>query len=259
MPELLAHLTRFLAEERGRILLDNALGEGLDVAALLAKGVDARRRALAMNDRGARAPHRDAREGPRRAGRARIEERRIQIREEVAGIKVGARKDLERFVDDVDPAAARTSSTSAKARGAQAVPCPRSSRRRSSSGPRPRRKEIARQLEALAEKTIALVREDAHDDARARRRDARQRREAARRPGRHLPLRRRRGRARARSASADVREPDGRRRSSPSPARLLAHVRARQGRRRVQEAREGAGARGPARGGEEGRARSSTR
>src|SRR5690606_4473079 len=29
MPELLAHLTTFLAEERGRILLDNALGEGL--------------------------------------------------------------------------------------------------------------------------------------------------------------------------------------------------------------------------------------
>ena len=31
MPELLAHLTTFLAEERGRILLDNALGEGLNV------------------------------------------------------------------------------------------------------------------------------------------------------------------------------------------------------------------------------------
>ena len=45
LPELLAHLTRFLAEERGRILLDNALGEGLGVARLLAKGVDARRRA----------------------------------------------------------------------------------------------------------------------------------------------------------------------------------------------------------------------
>ena len=39
-------LTRFLAEERGRILLDNALGEGLNAAALLSKGVDARRRGI---------------------------------------------------------------------------------------------------------------------------------------------------------------------------------------------------------------------
>ena len=43
MPALLAHLTTFLAEERGRILLDNALGEGLAVGTLLGKGIDARR------------------------------------------------------------------------------------------------------------------------------------------------------------------------------------------------------------------------
>src|SRR5262245_25837116 len=41
MPELLDHLTRFLAEERGRILLDNALGEGSDAARLLRRGIDA--------------------------------------------------------------------------------------------------------------------------------------------------------------------------------------------------------------------------
>jgi len=46
LPELVAHLTRFLAEERGRILLDNALGEGLGIAQLLSKGVDARRRSI---------------------------------------------------------------------------------------------------------------------------------------------------------------------------------------------------------------------
>src|SRR6185295_13364788 len=42
MPEMLGHLTKFLAEERGRILLDNALGEGLASASMLKKGVDAR-------------------------------------------------------------------------------------------------------------------------------------------------------------------------------------------------------------------------
>src|SRR5262249_44993789 len=49
MPELLAHLTKVLAEERGRILLDNALGEGLEASRMLKKGVDARRRAVAMS------------------------------------------------------------------------------------------------------------------------------------------------------------------------------------------------------------------
>src|SRR4029077_4439005 len=48
LPELLDHLTRFLADERGRILLDNALGEGLGVSQLLSKGVDARRRSIQM-------------------------------------------------------------------------------------------------------------------------------------------------------------------------------------------------------------------
>src|SRR4029077_5190660 len=47
-PELLAYLTRFLAEERGRILLDNALGEGFTLSQLLSKGIDARRRSIQM-------------------------------------------------------------------------------------------------------------------------------------------------------------------------------------------------------------------
>src|SRR5208283_1009703 len=38
--DLVSYLTHFLAEERGRILLDNALGEGLGAAQLLSKGVD---------------------------------------------------------------------------------------------------------------------------------------------------------------------------------------------------------------------------
>src|SRR5262245_45447367 len=45
MPELVAFLRRFLAEERGRILLDNALGEGFEACRVLGRGIDARRRA----------------------------------------------------------------------------------------------------------------------------------------------------------------------------------------------------------------------
>ncbi|MEO6418761.1 MAG: dynamin family protein, partial [Polyangiaceae bacterium] len=100
MPQLVGHLTRFLAEERGRILLDNALGEGLNVSQLLLKGVDARRRAVGMKtdelERRIGLLSKDL------AGQAgTIEQRRMKIREDVNGIKVGGRKDLDRFVDDV--------------------------------------------------------------------------------------------------------------------------------------------------------------
>ncbi len=46
---LVDYLTRFLAEERGTILLNNALGEGLRACGLLTKALDARRRALSMS------------------------------------------------------------------------------------------------------------------------------------------------------------------------------------------------------------------
>jgi small GTP-binding protein len=160
MPELLAHLTNFLAEERGRILLDNALGEGLNVAALLGKGVDARRRSLAMKtdelERRIKMLEEDL------AGAAgTIEQRRIKIREEISGIKVSAQKDLDHFVEEtirqlpnvIDSAKREdlrkflpaflqdTFKTWAEAEG----------------------KDIGGKLEALAEKTIALIKEDAND------------------------------------------------------------------------------------------------
>lgn len=163
MPDLLAHLTTFLAEERGRILLDNALGEGLEAAALLKKGVDARRRAAIMSaeelSRRIEALEKDL------AGQSRtIEERRAGIREEAAAIRAWVRRDLDRFCDDtirqlpgvidqasgeeirtyIGPFLEKTFSVWAQAET----------------------KEIASALEALAEKTIALVREDAHDVAK---------------------------------------------------------------------------------------------
>ena len=167
MPELLAHLTTFLAEERGRILLDNALGEGLNVAALLGKGVDARRRSLAMKTdelerrikmleedlagRRARSSSAASRSAKRSAAsrsarrRTSIASSRTTIRQLPNVIDSAKREDLRKFLPGVP-------------RGH--VPA---------SGPRPRRKEIGGKLEALAEKTIALIKEDAHDADQARR------------------------------------------------------------------------------------------
>jgi ribosome biogenesis GTPase A/uncharacterized coiled-coil protein SlyX len=163
MPELIVHLTKFLAEERGRILLDNALGEGIEAARLLRKGVDARRRAIAMptEELGRRIEmlERDL------AGQSRtIEERRAGIREEVSAIRAWARRDLDRFVDDV------TRQLPEVIDGATAseikIYLGGFLERTFVVWAEAETREIAGALEELAEKTIALVREDAHDVAK---------------------------------------------------------------------------------------------
>jgi ribosome biogenesis GTPase A/uncharacterized coiled-coil protein SlyX len=163
MPELLAHLTKFLAEERGRILLDNALGEGLSSAAMLKKGIDARRRASAMSieelERRIALLEKDL------AGQSRtIEERRAGIREEVAAIRAWVKRDLDHFVEDTvkqlpDMIDQASGDELKKHLGAFLE-------KTLADWAQAETKEIAAALEALAEKTIALVREDAHDVAK---------------------------------------------------------------------------------------------
>jgi len=163
LPELLAHLTKFLAEERGRILLGNALGEGLNASALLQKGVDARRRAIAMKaeelDRRIAALEADL------AGQAQtIEQRRAAIREEITGIKVGAKKDLDRFVDDMIRQLPNVIDTAKAGDLKQFLPAYLEDEFKKWA--EAETKEIAAQLETLAEKTIALVREDAMESSK---------------------------------------------------------------------------------------------
>lgn len=163
MPELLAHLTNFLAEERGRIQLDNALGEGIDAATLLKKGVDARRRAVLMSteelNRRIEMIEKDL------AGQSKtIDERRIGIREETAAVKAWVRRDLDRFVEDV---CHQLPGMIDSASGEELkVFLGAFLERTFSEWAQAETKEIAEALEALAEKTIALVREDAHDVAK---------------------------------------------------------------------------------------------
>lgn len=163
LPELVAHLTRFLAEERGRILLDNALGSGLGVADLLSKGIDARRRSIQMKteeiDRRLAALEKDL------AGQAgTIEQRRMQIREDVSGIKAAARKDLDRFVDEVIRQLPNVIESAKPGELKKYLPAFLEDAYKQWA--EEETKEIAMQLEQLAEKTVALVREDAHDSAR---------------------------------------------------------------------------------------------
>jgi ribosome biogenesis GTPase A len=163
LPELVAHITRFLAEERGRILLDNALGEGLGLAELLSKGVDARRRSIQMKtdeiDRRIAALEKDL------TGKSgTIEQRRMAIREDVSGIKAAARKDLDRFVDDLCRQLPNVIDSAKPNELKQYLPAFLEDAYKVWA--EDETKEIAVQLEKLAEKTVALVREDAHDSAK---------------------------------------------------------------------------------------------
>ena len=160
MPELLAHLTTFLAEERGRILLDNALGEGLNVAGLLGKGVDARRRSLAMKteelERRIKMLEEDL------AGAAgTIEQRRIKIREDSSGIKVGAQKDLDRFVEETIRQLPNVIDSAKKEDLRKFLPAFLEDTFRQWA--EAEGKEIGSKLEELAEKTIALIKDDANE------------------------------------------------------------------------------------------------
>ena len=163
MPELLDHLTRFLAEERGRILLDNALGEGSDAARLLRRGIDARRRALAMSSEEL-TRRIDALEKDLAGQHRTIEERRAAIREEIAAIKAWVKRDLEHFVDDVTGKLQKvideTSSRDLKLHLGTFL------QKTFAEWAQEETREIAAALEKLAERTIALVRDDAHDVAK---------------------------------------------------------------------------------------------
>ncbi|MFO0611856.1 MAG: dynamin family protein [Polyangiaceae bacterium] len=162
-PELTTHLMKFLAEERGRILLDNALGESIEAGVILSKGIDARRRAVQMSS--AELTRRIDILEKDLAGQAKtIEQRRGGIREEVSAIKAWVGRDLEHFVEDVIK---QLPSMIDEAKPDEI---------KLHLGPFLERtfvewaeketKEIAKALEALAEKTVALVRDDAHDAAK---------------------------------------------------------------------------------------------
>lgn len=163
LEELLSHLTSFLAEERGRILLDNALGDGLAAADVLNKGVFAKRRGLEMSkeelSRRIGIIEKDL-EGTSRS----IEQRRAAIREEVSAIMAWARRDLDRFCDDViRQLPAVIDSQSGENVRAFLGPFLEATFR---DWAERETREIADNLESLAETTIALVRDDARTLAR---------------------------------------------------------------------------------------------
>ncbi len=89
-------LVRFLEEERGRVLLDNALDEGLRTASTLRRGIEVQKQALLL-DHAELTKRLATLEADLSSTRESHERREQKIREALAGIKALVRKDCEEF------------------------------------------------------------------------------------------------------------------------------------------------------------------
>lgn len=89
-------LVKFLEEDRGRVLLDNALDEGLRTAVTLRRGIDVQKQALLL-DHGELEKRLATLEQDLSSTRDSHARREQKIRESLAGIKAIVRKECEEF------------------------------------------------------------------------------------------------------------------------------------------------------------------
>jgi ribosome biogenesis GTPase A len=158
----LTELTKFLADERGRILLDNALEDGLRAAATLRRSFDVQRHALALDaadlDRRVRSLESDL-EG---AGSA-ASERERRVRERLAAVKALVRRETVEFGDRF----ARALPAEIEAGKADELKkyLPGFIEERFRSFAEQQADDIAQRLEAVAEEAIAFLEQDARASA----------------------------------------------------------------------------------------------
>lgn len=96
LSKLVVDLTKFLGDERGRVLLDNALDEGLRTAGTLKRGIEVQKQALAM-DHDELERRLGALEGDLSSSGKAAERRERMIRESLSAVKALVRKDCEDF------------------------------------------------------------------------------------------------------------------------------------------------------------------
>jgi small GTP-binding protein len=157
LPALERHLSEFLGNERGRILVDNAIGDTLRAALSLDRHLQIRRRSLDMTEADLERRIVLVREELERRGR-RIEELDSRIVDTTALLKSEVRKDLAAFgealraslVDDIKKA---SSDDVKKYLAGYVQDCFK--RWAEQEG-----ETVVARLERLAEETIALVNED---------------------------------------------------------------------------------------------------
>jgi tRNA U34 5-carboxymethylaminomethyl modifying GTPase MnmE/TrmE len=160
--KLIDDLTRFLSDERGRVLLDNALDEGLRTSNTLKRGIEVQKQALAMDhadlDRRLAALETDLASSEKAA-----ERRERVIRESLAAVKALVRKDCEDFGRRFSAALPQEIESSKAEDLKRYLPGFMEERFRAFADRQGQ--EIQKRLEKVAEEAIAFVSEEARSRA----------------------------------------------------------------------------------------------
>ena len=158
MDALLGELRQFLQDERGRVLLDNALDAGLRTARTLRTGIEIQKRALAM-EQNELERRLQSLEADLEMSAERMAERKAQIRESLSAVKAVVRADVtgfakrfaQRLPEEIDGSDAK------ELRKYLGGFIEEEFKRFAED----QAKDIARRLEKVAEEAIAFVTEDA--------------------------------------------------------------------------------------------------
>lgn len=160
LTHLAAELRTYLTEERGRVLLDNALDEGLRAAGTLEQSIRIQRRALAM-DHDELERRLAALEGDLTHSEVMAERRERQIRESLSGVKAIVRRETEEFGKRFALALPVEIEGSKAEDLKRYLPSFMEERFRSFADQQG--EELAKRLEKVAEEAIAFVTEDAKE------------------------------------------------------------------------------------------------
>jgi len=155
-------LSKFLADERGRILLDNALEEGLRTAETLRRSLEVQRRALALDSADLERRLRGLESDLEHSGSA-ASERERRVRERLAGVKALVRRETVEFGERFARALPAEIEAGKSDELKKYLPGFIEERFRSFADQQA--EDIAARLEAVAEEAIAFLEEDARASA----------------------------------------------------------------------------------------------
>lgn len=160
LAQLTDELKTYLTDERGRVLLDNALDAGLRAAATLKQSVRIQKRALEM-DQADLERRLSALEGDLSSSEAMADKRERQIRESLSGVKALLRRECEEFGKRFALALPAEIESSKADDLKRYLPSFMEERFRTFADAQG--EELAKRLEKVAEEAIAFVSEDAKE------------------------------------------------------------------------------------------------
>lgn len=158
LSSLIVDLTKFLSDERGKVLLDNALDEGLRTAGTLRRGIEVQKQAIAM-DQVDLERRLGALEGDLASSEKAAERRERMIRESLAAVKALVRKECDDFGRRFAAALPQEIESSRAEDLKRYLPGFMEERFRSFADRQGQ--EIQKRLEKVAEEAIAFVSEEA--------------------------------------------------------------------------------------------------